>query len=559
MAPPPTIAWLALAYLAISLLGVWAAPDRADAWRRFALLALGVALALSIGWIGRRGGDRALAGISVGVGLLATGVTCYFLLTFDWRVEATQKFTALRPFGLWIEGHLPFSLPGAFHPNAAGGALAIVLPFAFGAVAWAVSRRRRVFTAFAALTTLVALVGLSLSVSRGAWLGLAAGITVAGYATWQGKRDSTGPTHWRVDGFLLVCGLVIAVGLWTTITQSATNSFVLAVAGEIGDSPISRVKLWRDIAALIPDYALTGSGFDVTDMVYSSYMLLVHVPYLYHAHNLYLQLAIEQGVPAMISFVILALVSARTLMRVMIRCADERLFAAAALAATVAMLVHGTLDSQLLISPLVPLMFLPLGYALAVRESDSPIDGKVGGPARMRLRVGGAAIALAALGALTLVPQARAIAEANLGAVAQTRAELSVYQWPRRQIQDEVRRSGEADLAPAMGWYKAALRADPTNVTANRRLGQIELSIGQYDAAFQHLRAAFQYGPDERANRLLLGEAYADQGDVESAATIWHTVDVGQGQIALRIQWYRGLQDPQRYRWIFESATIPTP
>ena len=83
------------------------------------------------------------------------------------------------------------------------------------------------------------------------------------------------------------------------------------------------------------------------------------------------------------------------------------------------------------------------------------------------------------------LPSGRAVIQANLGTLAQTRAELSVYQWPAWPIQDALRRSPEVSLEPAIARYAAALALDPRNVAANRRLGQIELSKGQYDAARQ--------------------------------------------------------------------------
>src|SRR5207253_11032295 len=141
------------------------------------------------------------------------GITGYFLLTFNWRIESTQKFTVLRPLGIWIQDHLPFMLPGDFHPNAAGGALAITLPFAFAAVIWAFMHGRRMVAAIALLATLSALLGMLLTVSRGGWLGLATGAGAAAYAYWHGRRDPNGPTRWRVDGLLLFGCVAIAGGL----------------------------------------------------------------------------------------------------------------------------------------------------------------------------------------------------------------------------------------------------------------------------------------------------------------------------------------------------------
>ena len=73
----------------------------------------------------------------------------------------------------------------------------------------------------------------------------------------------------------------------------------------IDGSAASRLTLWQDAVTLVQEYWFTGSGLQSTAMVLSSYIYLLHVPYLAHGHNLYLQLALEQGVPALLAFVML--------------------------------------------------------------------------------------------------------------------------------------------------------------------------------------------------------------------------------------------------------------
>jgi tetratricopeptide (TPR) repeat protein len=105
-------------------------------------------------------------------------------------------------------------------------------------------------------------------------------------------------------------------------------------------------------------------------------------------------------------------------------------------------------------------------------------------------------------------------------------------------MQDAVRRSPKVDLSCAIAWYHAALTVDAQNTTASRRLGQIELSLGEYDEACSHLLVAYTGAPHQRANRQLLGECHAISGDIESAAALWRTIDVGQQQLKLREWWY---------------------
>jgi predicted Zn-dependent protease len=101
------------------------------------------------------------------------------------------------------------------------------------------------------------------------------------------------------------------------------------------------------------------------------------------------------------------------------------------------------------------------------------------------------------------------------------------------------------NLGPAIARYRAALALDPDNAAANRRLGQIELSQGDYIAAQTRLEAAYHAAPDQRATRQLLGESYAIAGRTAEAAALWATVGgmdwqdrTGRQAFDLRAWWY---------------------
>jgi predicted Zn-dependent protease len=164
------------------------------------------------------------------------------------------------------------------------------------------------------------------------------------------------------------------------------------------------------------------------------------------------------------------------------------------------------------------------------------------------------ALAVGVVLALGLLPSVRAAFQANLGAVAQSRAELAAYHWPEVPIQDALRREGRVDLGPALRRYAAALALDPGNVTANRRLGQIELAQGQYAAAREHLAAAYAADPGQRVTRLLLGESQAVEGAVVPAAALWATVAPAPGHFAGRVWWYGFLGETQAQHGVEEAA-----
>ena len=155
--------------------------------------------------------------------------------------------------------------------------------------------------------------------------------------------------------------------------------------------------------------------------------------------------------------------------------------------------------------------------------------------------------------AVGVLPPLRAAFYANLGAVGQTRAELSLYEWPTYPIQDAVRR--EIDLSAPVAQYEQALASDPRNATANRRLGMIELSLGEYEPALAHLTKAYAAEPGNQTTRQLLGEALIVNGEVDEGAALWSTVDNAQGQLAARQWWYEHIGEAQRAEWMRQASS----
>lgn len=513
---------------------MWAAYDPAAAWGRAGLLAGGVLLLLGMAWLGRRWGDAALGWLALGAAWLAGAVALYCLQATDWATVGLDS-GLLRRLALGLQGVRPtLVLPDTVNLNVAGAALAVLLPIGGAGVVWGVRQARTGRRAVALLSALpvgVAGATLILTESRGAWLGLAAGLAAALLGWLALRRDAAGSRGRRRLAIVVLTlfGLLSAAAFAIAVAQPQMARWLGNVSGA------SRPELWRDMLALVRDYPWTGSGLGSTLMVDATYVRLLHVGFIYHAHNLFLQVAIEQGLPGLVTFMaILALAAYRLLVR-----ATPGVLALGALAALVVLVVNGLVDAGLYASRLAPLLFVAPGFALAVAAAQGPLPAAQGeGAPAPRWWLWGAAAALLVVAVLLVLPGSRATGQANLGAVAQSRAELAVYRWPDVGIQDELRRLEMVDLAPAIGYYQAALALDPNNVTANRRLGQIELSRGELAAARVHLERAYAVAPGERATRQLLAEVYAVTGEVDRARVLWDSVDTGQGQLDGRIWWY---------------------
>ena len=517
-----------LAFLLTAWVGVWAAYDRVVAQEKFVLLCAGIAFAHTIEWLSWRNAKTVLGIVGLGCTVLAGALGVIILLT--------------RPS----------------HADRAASALVILLPLGVCAIVWAYAYRYWPVVIVASFALGIALVALLFTWERSAWLALVIGI-VGGTAIWRCTVKETqirSILHWFfVIGSILACLAVV-----TILVLPSISGWVI-IANIVG-SVWSRLYLWQDSLVLIQDYFFSGSGLDMMAMVYSSYVLLQNVPYHYHVHNLFLQIAIEQGAPGLLAFLTMVAVSSWSLVKVAHKLrGTQRMLWFVAVVTWVAFLFHGLLDSELYASKFVPLLFLPFGISGAVaslQTAPKPAFAQVAQvPGRHLLVTSVTGVALiAAISFLMTRPFAQAAFQANLGAVAQTRAELAVYQWPEWAIQDEVRRAHSASLALAINYYHQALALNPNNSTAHRRLGQIELSLGNYEAAHQHLEVAFASTPNQRVVYQLLGEAYAVTGHVEEAATLWVSRRAFVNPLYVRYWWYDHIGAQQQALWLQESINM---
>lgn len=461
--------------------------------------------------------------------LLPSLVAVYFLLTTDWQVWQDK----LAWMGPALDVLIAIRQPAPVNPlhiNMAGGMIAALLPLQAGALCWDRSSWPLRIAGLALLA--ISLLGLMVSSSRGAMLAL---LTVTGawllwkaagvvYASLVYEEDRSRMRHWQIVIWGVLGAVAALVGLGILIATPLGVRLLQTVSD-------SRLVIWLDALNLVQDTPLTGLGFDAFQMAHVSYVLLIHVGYQPHSHNLLLEIWLRQG---LLGLIVLAWIAVNV---VRLR-RSPSWWRPWALASLVVILIHGLFDIPLYDGRGIMLAFIPLALLTL-----GPRGELVRLPARANLSL---AVTLALAGALLVfLPAGRAVLHTNLGALAQTRAELALYRWPDWPLQDELRRTGAMDLAPIVARYQAALAENPANAAANRRLGQIELSLGQYAAARQHLEAAYASNPSQRATRQLLAESYAITGDVLAAAELLATVDTSLRQMDARIWWYNHIGQPE--------------
>ena len=402
------------------------------------------------------------------------------------------------------------------HPNAVAGFLegAFLLSLA---LTWQAHRYQRFFWS---ATILVMGYALLISASRGAWTGL-----VVALSLWALLKFTRRWPQFASLGIGLVAGLGLEVFV---IAYLASPNPHIPLFSSIADTGESRLTLYRNSLALWGDYPFTGIGPGETfAMVYSRYQLLINVPYLYYAHNLFLSVGLGQGIVGLAGLGLMLVAFYRFVIQVesSIEPGNELrpLFRAAWLGVT-ASLIHGLTDS-VQFSPdfwTMPMIFALAGITIAAGNKIKGKGAKTPGhkgliifPLRLCSPAPLLFLSIFVIAMIFFWRPLTAAWYANLGANYQTRAELSEV--------DETTR--ERLLAQAASYFKRTLVLNPTHPVANRRLGMMALDQNEFEVAAAYLEQSYVQQSYNQATLKALGYAYLWTGQLDTAYRLFQQVD----------------------------------
>lgn len=131
---------------------------------------------------------------------------------------------------------------------------------------------------------------LGLTYSRGAWVSVA--FVVGLYGVMYNKK-----VLWLL--FLIPVGLFLA--------QDAFTERVMSIFNPTDTSSTLRVALWESTLAMIFDRPVLGIGWGAYWLVYPEYDFFIQdaATTIFHAHNMYLNIAAEIGIPGLIVFLLI--------------------------------------------------------------------------------------------------------------------------------------------------------------------------------------------------------------------------------------------------------------
>jgi len=247
-----------------------------------------------------------------GLGMAALG-----LIGTNW---ATTKITILNPvYELFprLQEMQPGLIDG-FHPNEVAGAIIWVLPVWMVLFGWLIVRGKKMMRVMKPVTLIglvlvsflaIGIIGIVLvfTQSRSAYLGFALGLVLMVFLLVPRKFK-----------WLFIILFVIALGVLVYfilngqfmlfINEIFPGSGLTTTAFSI-NTLSGRVEIWARAIYAMQDFAFTGMGMNtfrhIVHVLYPLYTVSADVPVkdIGHAHNEFLQSALDLGIPGMIAFI----------------------------------------------------------------------------------------------------------------------------------------------------------------------------------------------------------------------------------------------------------------
>jgi len=227
-------------------------------------------------------------GISASAGLLALGSTA-------WTGKSSALVALIQLLPRWGDGLRSWEA-ASFNPNEIAGALSLLTPLAVGLAAWAGLRGKRVFGLTLAIMAGGLLLVTVLGQSRFALAGIVAALVLL--LPWVFR-------HWWMRVVLWVCMLAYIIAQAYIMLRPPSAAVVIdGLLNERDSESVNiRVDLWSSAVQITRAYPLMGVG---ANMYRDGRVRALFPADSYanppHAHNAWLQMSADMGVPGLILF-----------------------------------------------------------------------------------------------------------------------------------------------------------------------------------------------------------------------------------------------------------------
>ena len=404
--------------------------------------------------------DKQTSLIVAGFAAASLAITILSFLGTDWQLVRMISLP-------WIYDRLPVlfrGLPNSGVPSAGdlinprwlGITMGVLSP---GLLAYALFGGRRWLRIFSALVAFLASALLILTQTLAGWIGWCAGMFFL--AVWW-KR-------WFLFCIPLLAGLMVA-GLFM-LGPGRVGQLLLSPQNVWGIGVVLRLDIWSRALAMIRDLPYTGIGINTFPLIQAHFYPGYLIGPEPHAHNLYLQTALDLGLPGLAAFLWFFIAWALRVRRNYRSAINQeyRLLLLGLSAAVIAYLAHGVIDAMMFGSKPSILVWGILGIGAALPENrllESPPGSEArSGWRKSRQAVGRwvPALLIPAVIVIIFVTNPAALL-LNLGAV---RAHLALFPAETSGVPAVV------ELAGAEDTLSRAIRLNPGYLQAYELLGRI--------------------------------------------------------------------------------------
>lgn len=234
------------------------------------------------------------------------------------------------------------------NPNIFAEYLIMIIPISVGLFWFSKTiQKKAVFL----ITTLILVLALVLTMSRGGWVGFAFGIFL--FILLIEKR-------------LLLLAIPLGVGSLFLLPQSILNR-VMSIINLSDSSNDYRIRLWSITLQVIRDNWLVGVGFGHLPFK-AAFETYIRTMPTYHAHNTFLETTAEMGIVGLIVFLSLLFVIFKYGVKILVKGKDKyiRVMSTGILAGLASVLVHGLIENILYMPPIITTFWILIGLILTL-------------------------------------------------------------------------------------------------------------------------------------------------------------------------------------------------
>ncbi|MBE6081476.1 polymerase [Acidilutibacter cellobiosedens] len=210
------------------------------------------------------------------------------------------------------------------------------------------------------VTSLILMLALILTLSRGGWLGFAFGMLV--FVLLVEKR-------------LLLLLIPLGIGGVYLLPETIMNR-IMSIGNLADSSNAYRIKIWKIAIDIIKDFPIAGVGFGYIPFkqVFETYIRTMPA---YHAHNTYLETLAEMGIGGFIIFIILIFILYKySIKKLIVNQKDRyiRTVSAGVLSGLSAILAHGAVENVLYLPKIIITFWFLVSFILVLmRISDKSV------------------------------------------------------------------------------------------------------------------------------------------------------------------------------------------